>query len=649
MSGLPNALGWTVIIILSMVGWGRIVNLVLYRGSHRAWPSDAVTGIAFSTFVGGLLNLSAIISNVTIIIYLGAGILSLMGFVWRDRVLEPQPLRKLAKLASDPVSAGLFLFAIALAAIHSVAWMAVDNFNPDDDCLAYLVFPIKMLQTGSLGLDPFNERRLISGLGGSYFLNTFSLSTLGIEHIHIVDVSIGYVLLTALMFRLCAECGAASRMKIAAVCLLLIHSLAQIKLNVTSTVLPAAMLLSIFREIWTERSAFGPAWRNTVSLGVVVAGICSLKSTFIPICGCVLGACFFYQLYTSKRRIHLILHSIGFALIVFMLLLPWMISLHRSNEACLCPFIGKACSAASYVDVSSERLMGLLYNELFNAKMFLFFAIVALALSHNQRSISEKSHEPLAAETSRTWTVVLCAGILFALISGSVMFFGGVTARRYLFPLSLPSLAFFSILAASPRQAKESSLQSASLSPILSQAPAILVLLILCFFARLDSPLLAYTAKQYFRQFMRGIRGEPAFSYTETQRNIAAQASIPSGATLLVNVDMPFLMNFRRNTIFTVDWPGGASLPKDMPIEHDAAALAEYLIFRDIHYVAVSRGQLADADFKCPSIDGAIPFLYNSQVRSASFHASLRDLLRTETVLYDDGDLAVIELNQRLH
>ena len=644
-----------------MAGWGSILNAVVFPEQNRGWALNAVWGIGFSTFVGGLLNLAGAVSCASIFAYLGAGLLALSVSAWRDRSAKQRCLRSLALLKSDPVIAVFVIIAVVLTAIHAVAWMTVSGFNPVDDCLAYLLFPIKMLQTGSLGLDPFNERRLVSGLGGSYFLNTFVLSALSIEHVHIMDVSIGYVLLTALMLNKCRECGAPSRMKAAAVSLVLVHSLAQIKLNLTSTVLPAAMLLAIFQEIWTRRSAFGPTWRDTLSLAIVAGGLCSLKSTFIPVCGCVLGICFLFQLWTSKNRMSLFFHAAGFIAAMAVVLLPWMIALHRSNGTYLFPLSGKGFhrsafydSPLAYFDSSTVRIFDLLSDALFDVRMLGLLLIAGLALRHDRLRPGGESSSPAAVGTRRIWTCVLSAGALLALIFGSVMFGGGMTARRYLFPLFLSVLAFLSILAAACSRESHTDADGA-LSPdtrrssrIVAWGPPLLVLLVLGYFVRLDSPLIAYTWNQYKKQFAMGMHRDPSITPNKMQRVVAAQNSVPAGAVLLANIDEPFLLNFCRNTIYAVDWPGGSSLPPGMPIHRDGPALASYLLARNIHYIALSQRQIADAGRQNSDTRSSIPFQRIAGIHAASIHASLLDLLRSQKKLYDDGDLAVIELNPPL-
>ena len=50
------------------------------------------------------------------------------------------------------------------------------NFNAHDDYHAYLVHPMKMIQSHTLGADPFNDRQMLSSFGGMSFLQTLIVS-----------------------------------------------------------------------------------------------------------------------------------------------------------------------------------------------------------------------------------------------------------------------------------------------------------------------------------------------------------------------------------------------------------------------------------------------------------------------------------------
>ncbi|MHC4740230.1 MAG: hypothetical protein ACYS9Y_15075, partial [Planctomycetota bacterium] len=75
MSSYLFSFSWGIVILLALTGWGGVVNRVLFPKYRIDWGQKAAWGIAFSLFVGGLLNVTWSISRATILVYLGAGLL----------------------------------------------------------------------------------------------------------------------------------------------------------------------------------------------------------------------------------------------------------------------------------------------------------------------------------------------------------------------------------------------------------------------------------------------------------------------------------------------------------------------------------------------------------------------------------------------
>ena len=74
------------------------------------------------------------------------------------------------------------------------------SFNAGDDLQAYLVFPHKMLQTGSLGRNPFSKPRLAAALGGQVYLDTFIIASLPDEYLHLIDPGLASIAVLGLVY-----------------------------------------------------------------------------------------------------------------------------------------------------------------------------------------------------------------------------------------------------------------------------------------------------------------------------------------------------------------------------------------------------------------------------------------------------------------
>src|SRR4028118_678173 len=77
--------------------------------------------------------------------------------------------------------------------------------------------------------------------------------------------------------------------------------------------------------------------------------------------------------------------------------------------------------------------------------------------------------------------------------------------------------------------------------------------------------------------------------------------SVPQKSIVLTRLDNPFLMNFKKHTIWIADYPGGASLPPGMPSFKGEEALADYLLSQSIRYVAYSYAN--EANFPRKSLE----------------------------------------------
>jgi hypothetical protein len=124
----------------------------------------------------------------------------------------------------------------------------------------------------------------------------------------------------------------------------------------------------------------------------------------------------------------------------------------------------------------------------------------------------------------------------------------------------------------------------------------------------------------------------------ERARSRRMQLAVPEGQTVLTIVDKPFLLDFKRNTIFIVDNPG--TWAPAIPEFSSSEKLASYLLERSIRYTAYSYRNEAGVP---KAMFGANPYYK----RVFPFHKLLDDLGHTRTRIYDDGDMFVLDLSQK--
>ena len=148
--------------------------------------------------------------------------------------------------------------------------------NPHDDFHAYFVFPNKMIQSGSIGPDPYSERRMTSSLGGQYFLDAFVLAALSEENLHLIDPGLGIVLSAGLLLGYGKRRRAPEIGTITAVLLLLI--IPPTTSNVTSLVVDVALFLGQFRTLVYPLKARSPMFAKSCGTALITAALFASKS-----------------------------------------------------------------------------------------------------------------------------------------------------------------------------------------------------------------------------------------------------------------------------------------------------------------------------------------------------------------------------------
>jgi hypothetical protein len=166
------------------------------------------------------------------------------------------------------------------------------------------------------------------------------------------------------------------------------------------------------------------------------------------------------------------------------------------------------------------------------------------------------------------------------------------------------------------------------------------------------------------REFVR--EGRPASMPDEGERRRLreAQSSIPEGKTVAVCLDNAFLLDFSRNRILNLDAPGLASPPPGLPITSDPIGLRDFLArrttklpppgpsdrvlryFRDagIEYLMFQRGE-ETGHYTSTKVADKPYWIRLARTMIILVIRELKGLMPSCNVIYDDGDVAVLDLN----
>ncbi|MEG4457860.1 hypothetical protein [Microcoleus sp. N9_A1] len=507
------------------------------------------------------------------------------------------------------------------------------NFQGLDDYHAYFVYPHKMLQMGSLGPDPFSERRL-SSLGGHPFLQTFVLSALGNENLHLIDPGVSFLISVGLLLGYFKD---KNLRKEAAILLLFIFlCIYYPQLNTSSTVTGTAMFLSLFRSLdWEEMES--SRWiPNACIVALVTAGVWSLKTSLIPACTIlVIASYFFYILGAKGDRRTAASECLLAGILTLLLLLPWMISMYQSSGTLLYPLLGKGYHGSAY---------GTYLHKNFTLVQALKVSIGSVI---NVYGVSV-GLLGFAILRWRNWTISGREAPLSFLISAAVVMpiiglsTGGTDSYRYGFPVISAAIIVLMTGAFIQTEAGEKSKLS-------NTAPVLIAMVVAGIMIGNNSNSLKLRYSEFAGNIKSGINNVALVSDQQIAQHIKMQQSIAEGETLLTRLERPFLLDFKRNKILLADWPGGASPPPGMPLFKGSEPLADYLTSQSIRYVAYSYAKEAaySKSFLSSSISTENTWLRNQAENAWDFQANLKELGNNRQRLYDDGDIFVLDLLSR--
>jgi hypothetical protein len=626
-----------IVIVCSMAGWGWGIFKVLRIRLGDGIGHCAALGLALSTTVGGILNLFYLINPLVLRAYLLAGFLlgaavavSRAVFIRRS-VTACFAYLKLHKLHT----VGVCLVVVVALAKYSAA-VSPGQFNPQDDYHAYFVFPVKMIQTGSLGQDPFSERRVVSSLGGEAYLDTFVLSLTGeVRNLSLLDAGVGFIIWLLLLTEIMIHRNISGRWLIV---VLLAAALLPVPASNINALYVGIVLLVLLIDLF-DRTLSNPSLAQSVLVALILASLASLKTTFAPIAGVFWFSFFLLQLYRSPFRRRTVASAGGCALAIAIFLLPWMLDSYRSSATLLYPVFGKGFHGSRYgeyvlptANLGAQNVLAFLHG-IANTLCVVLGIQGFLLLRRRQWS----NRDDLICLT------ILLNVVLDILIIGAST--GGLQVYRYGF-IILPAAAFFLLIKLlNIRQSFEP-----GAPPDFWDGSACWLLLGLLLGTSFDNFI---TEQQAWRlaALKFGLTGQNIVSPAELASFRELQSSIPSGQKILVRMDKNFLFDFRRNSVYIDDLPGGASLPPGVPSSQGPEALSNYLVRLGIRYLAYSYADEAGfsrAEFTSRLGPNINVWLREQTQMAFNFQDYAVSLSKTRRKLFDNGQMFAIDLDSKI-
>ena len=622
---------WGIIVLLSFIGWGGVIRRCFFPKSRVDWGQKAAWGVALSIFAGGVLNIAGLISRTTVLVYLGGGFLYWLLDVFSGRGTNIGLLREYIRdwRRDKIVTAGIFVIFF-LALVQYGGWVSRQDFNIHDDFQAYFVFPKKMLQSGSIGPDPFCERRIESSLGGQAFLQTFILSMLVEQNIDIIDPGVGMLIVAGLLLGYFKDKKTPARAAVFVLILFLI--IPYPKVNIASLVIPIALFISFFRTLEWEELGGGRFIANAFVIALLSAAICSLKSSLIPTCGILFAASYVFYIIRAAIKKEAVYEFFVAVILTAAFLLPWMISMYQSSGTLLYPVLGKGYHGTAYGTflgyaggMTTERTTHILtYHFSRPCVVLLVWLSFVIFKFRSTRSSRRGAYISVSISAILGMIIVLMAA-------------GGTSGNRYYFLFVFATvLIFLAAILSAPEAGKDGGMG------IYAYAAMSLAFITIGY----DWDPFIFQYVRFVREIKKGINNVPLTSDKEAAQYSRMQLSVPPGEIILARLSKPFLLDFKRNRIFVADYPGGASLPPGMPFFKGPEMLADYLISKSIRYAAYSYASEAEFRWKDyeERLDSISSLIATEAEHTFDFQNNVDQLGKTRKRIYDDGDIFVLDL-----
>jgi hypothetical protein len=611
---------WGIAVLFAWVGWGQLGHLLLFR-RWASWRDAGTIGVALLLAVGGVLNLlhdagKAGALCCCVVGWAMAGIALLSQRFSATGVLIP-PRRSGAPGLWVPV--GLLLAVLLVRYAGSVV-TPLHAYSVHDDLQAYAVFPVRMLQTGSIGNDPFNERRLFT-YGGVAFLEVFTLAFTRIENLNLCDLGLGTFLLILTAAELFKRWRVPPKLGLWGLVLFALIPPTQVDMNLSGCVIPAALIL---RLVLVFSDGFGIS--QMLLAGLLMAGLVSMKATLAAPTGLFAAIFFILAFVRFKRARPRIVLGLLAALAVFVLLLaPWAWTLRLSSGTFFYPLLGKGFHATAYgffkppiAAMTPKRFIKVLLVAAFPAVITL--GCLVLRLVKGRRGVAAFS--------------LLIGSVLGALAIGIAT--AGSQMERHLFGYYFASLLLGGLLLWQHGRQREWTNGTRGFAAILGASTLAMIGLSYSFY-----PLTFAAIRDAFHP--------DSYASDEFIAHARAfQDAAPPGAILLTRLAYPLYLDFRRNPIYVADWPGIVSPPPGMPVFKGPEPLASYLVGHGYRYVAYSYGNEADfgaQEYAYRLVPSFHLWIRNQAEATFDFQKNLTTLSTDHRHLFDDGTTYLLDLD----
>jgi len=618
-----------IIYLVALLGMGRFVLTCIDKNGKWGPGLWGVIGLSSLVVLGGLLNLFKLTSGGLCIAILAAG-----AFYWL--------LRNKGFLLKFQNKQSLFFYILIIAIIIIKMVSAIllpMNFH--DDFHAYLVLPSKILSMGGMGADPFMQRRIEGSLGASSFLQATILALADPFSLNILEHGVSLILLLLMLIEGC------TRRPLLLGGILLISFLTPYT-NISSVLSGSVLFYALFYLMGElDETKFGSRLR-IILFALIGSTLVALKSNFIPTVALSLLAYYGYKIVKKKYTWQ---EFVGVAGLSLLLLLPWMMDMYRSCGTFLYPLLGKGYHGSVYGTVltpsyglslkdSILKALGIVKSRYFDINLILFLFYYGMVRFYKERI------NP----------TVLC--IYAACLLSAVVLYGWIIpgTDRYIFS-GLFASSIFLIQQSLHVLKNKPCLTTVQVKMVYALAGLMIVLLFKPVMENLSTTVRIFqqpyqndalspkSDQSAETSFSRTVYLTPNTALAFQEKIHAMQEAIPRHVNILAYLSYPFLMDFKRNTVFVMDIPGSSSLPPGLPLDSDEK-FSQYLRSKNIRYIAYSYSD--QENFPLHAFQGRIsstdPWIRSTAINTFKFQNLLNRLANSNRIIYQDSYCYVLDM-----
>jgi len=598
--GINTLIG--LLLFLACSGYIELFHL----GSHQTFQGIIALGIALAFY----LKLT------------GVHTVNEAGFSWKK-----WPLKK-----------GLALFAASFFVIAYCINMLFHDFNHGDDYGGYLLFPLRILAEGFSGGDAFNLRGIEHGLGGGDYINALILSVNNLKDLYLAEAGIGFVLLGLLCVDQVRISGQGFWISYCAFIAACITAIFAQYTNVTPILSGCAIGLGMLMIGGRLPPQFSP--KLAVLLGLLCGALIVLKGNLLAPALMFLGVIFLAR--QIEQRQNWVIGEVVIALAsVIIIMLPWMLASQVNHGTLFYPLLGKGFTYSGGFALVPTALFWMAAQE--------FFPLYSLALAYWLIfwTRSQDTQQNYFVSTL-CLALVPCTLILALTPAGMYRYCYAILATPCLY------LVVANLCILRNRVSKKFCGLSIRNTRYLVYATIFISSVLMIHQTKRVGGHLFHDSlyERYIGLNQNDLTDTDMLSNQfalTAQRYSAMQNTIPVGKIFLAQVEMPMLLDYSRNPIWVMDFPGSAG-PRPIPYDGTAKDLAVYFREHHIRYIMYSyQAWLSRRESeRYITIDLHPSYAWNQVMvqRELLINNQLLALSKLYPSIYDDGRDRVIDLYQ---